>query len=115
MAIAEYWSDSQTISTTEYSLVNSSTTLASDTTDGIYQLYLDLNAMVAGDQYELKVYEKVRSASTQRVVSTQTFTGLQPTPNVVLPSLILLHGWDFTLKRLAGSDRTIAWSIRRIS
>lgn len=115
MPITEAYADFASIGTTEYSLPNDSTTLATITDDGVYQLFLDLSNLAAGDSYELKIYEKVISSESQRVVQTQTFSNVQPTPNVVLPSLILLHGWDMTLKKLTGTDRNIAWSIRKIS
>ena len=66
MAIAELYSGSATISTTEISLVSGTSSLQSDATDGIYQVFLDLNALANGDVFELKVKEKVRSADTQR-------------------------------------------------
>lgn len=115
MPITEPYANFASIGTTEYSLPNNSTTGASITDDGVYQLFLDLSNLAAEDSYELKIYEKVISSGTKRVLQTQTFSNVQPTPNVVLPSLILLHGWDITLKKLAGTDRNIAWSIRKIA
>lgn len=114
MAITEAYGDSATIGTTEYSLPNDSTTPATITDDGVYQLWLDLSNMAAGDQYLLQVKEKVISTGSQRVVFTATFTGAQ-SEAYVAPSLILMHGWDMTLDKLAGTDRSIAWSIRKIA
>lgn len=34
---------------------------------------------------------------------------------IVLPSMIFMHGWDVTMKRLAGIDRSIGWSIRQVA
>lgn len=115
MAITAPYEDSASISTTEYSLPNDSTTLTPITADGVYQVFIDFSAMVAGDTYELKIYEKVQSGGTQRLIATSTLSGVQGQPHYVSPSLILLHGWDVTLKRLAGSDRTIGWSIRQVA
>jgi hypothetical protein len=116
MAITAPFEDSASISTTEYSLPADTTTgvPTSQTDDGVYQIYLDLSDLVAGDQFELKVYEKVQSAGTQRLVDYRIFTGAQSPPHVVLPTLILMHGWDVTLKRIAGTDATIGWSIRKV-
>jgi hypothetical protein len=33
----------------------------------------------------------------------------------IIPSVILGEGWDVTVTRLAGSDRTIYWSIRKVA
>lgn len=117
MAITAAFENSATISTTEYSLPANTTTgvPTSQTDDGIYQIFLDLNALAAGDQFEMKIYEKVQAAGTQRLVDQRTFTNVQSVPNFVLPSLILLHGWEVTLKKLAGTDRAIVWSIRKVA
>lgn len=114
MAITELFSGSATVSTAEYSLPNVSTTLATVTTDGIFQVFLDASNMAAGDQYLLQIYEKVISGGSKRVVYPATLNGLQAGAYVA-PSLILLHGWDVTLTKLAGTDRVFSWSIRQIA
>lgn len=103
-------SDAATISTTEYSLNADSTTLAADTNDYAVQAYIDFANMAAGDQYEIRVLEKI-NAGSQLPIYTATVTGVQTEP-FVTPSLILGEGWDVTVKKLAGTDRSIAWSIR---
>jgi hypothetical protein len=115
MAITEAYSGSASISTTEYSLTNNSTTLGSVTDDGCYQIWLDLNALTITEGYVLKIYEKVRSASTQRVASEFYIYGAQALPNFATPSMILLHGWEVTLDKITGTDRTIEWSIRKVA
>lgn len=117
MALSEYAGSSSgtTISTTEYSLVGSSGTLTPQTTKGVYQCWLDLNAMALGDQFELKVYDKIISGATQRVAYDAIFTDAQSQPLIIIPSLLLFWGWDFTLKKLTGTDRSIGWSIRQVA
>jgi len=115
MAISAAYENSASISTTEYSLPNVSTGLTPITVDGIYQAFIDLGAMVAGDQYVIQLKEKVTSAGTQRLVEEWIVTGAQSKPCFVIPSMILLHGWDITMKRLLGADRTIGWSIRSVA
>jgi hypothetical protein len=116
MAIAELYSGSATISTTEISLVSGTSSLQSITTDGIYQVFLDLNAMANGDVFELRVKEKVRSADTQRNVYIVSFANAQTSqPNAATPSLILMHGWDITIIKISGTDRAIPWSIRQVA
>jgi hypothetical protein len=114
MAIT-YTNDSATISGTEYSLPNDSTTLTPQTTDGIFQFFIDFAALIAGDQYEVKLYEKYDSGGTQRLVDTWILTGAQAKPLFATPSFILGEGWDITVKKLAGTDRSIPWSIRKVS
>lgn len=117
MAISEAYQNSQSVTGTEHSLPNDATYSSSSpiTTDGVYQLFLDLNALAAGDKFELKVYEAISSAGTQRLVYHCVFSDAQADPLWASPSLILMHKWDMTLKKLAGTDRTIDWSIRVIS
>ncbi|TXH41017.1 MAG: hypothetical protein E6Q97_38435 [Desulfurellales bacterium] len=104
---------SATVGTTEYSLSNNSTTLASRTDDAIAQVLLDLNAMTSAETYEFRIIEKV-NAGTQRTAYVTRFTGVQP-ELFVSPSIILGDGWDATLKKIAGTDRSIAWSIRTVA
>ena len=117
MAFSEAYSGTNGTWGTEYSLVNASTSLATEATDGIYQVLLDLNAMVLGDTYEFRCYEKVRSSDTQRVAFINTFSHAQGADGAiwVSPAIQLMHGWDFSVKRTAGSDRTITWSIRAVT
>lgn len=115
MAISEAFTGTATISTTEYSLVTNSTTLGSDTNDGIYQVFIDFSALTATEEYAVIVREKVTSAGTQRVVFYATVAGVQGSPAWVSPSLILMHGWDVTVDKIAGTDRSISWSIRKVA
>lgn len=107
--------DSATIGTTEYSLPNDSTTLTPQTNQVMLQVFLALNAMAAGDQYQIRINEKVNtSADTQRTVYESIVTGVQPFL-WVSPSLLLGTGWDVTVKKLAGTDRAIGWSLRKVT
>lgn len=115
MAISEAYSGTEAVTNDEWSLTGDDTSIDTITTDGIYQPWLDLNALAAGDVFEFKVYEKVRSGDTQRLVFVATFSGAQGEPIWVGPSLVLLHGWDMTLNKISGTDRTITWSIRSVA
>jgi hypothetical protein len=116
MAITEAFSGSATIGTTQYDLPSNSTTVSAQTADGIYQLFLDLNALTATESYQLKIYEKVQSGGTQRVIDHTTISGAQTAePIYVTAALLLMHGWTFTLTKLQGTDRAISWSIRQVA
>ena len=107
--------DSAIISTTEYSLPADTTTgvPTSQTDDAIIQILIGFQNMVAGDQYEVKYYES--DGTTQGLVATWILAGAQALPKFLVPSVIFGVGWDITVKRLAGSDRTVSWSIRKVT
>lgn len=114
MAIAELYSGTEAVGATEHSCTTDTSGPDADTTDGVFQAFLDVSDMVAGDQLQVRIYEKVRSGDTQRVVYEAILTGAQAQPIWVSPSLVLLHGWDVTLDALAGTI-TVNWSIRQVS
>ena len=115
MAITEAFTGTETVSTTEWSLTTDTAGPDTQTDDGIYQVFLDLNALAAADIFEFRCYEKVLSSSTQRLVYYARPANAQATPVWVSPTLVLLHGWDMTLKKVSGTDRSIDWSIRKVA
>ena len=114
MAIAALYEGSETITTTEHSCSGNTGSVGSITTNAIVQVFLDLSAMGVSDQYQIRIYEKCRSVDTQRVIYESIITGPMA-PTWVSPSLLLTEGWDVTLKKLAGTDRNLIWSIRAVN
>jgi hypothetical protein len=117
MAITEAYSGTVSVTGTEYSCPNAATysSGSSMTADGVYQVFLDTGDMVFGDQLQIRIYEKVRSGGSQRVIYEAILTGTMA-DSWVSPSLILLHGWDVAVKQLAGtSGITVEWSIRKVA
>lgn len=115
MAITEAFANSQAVDTTEWSMPRdaSYTSASPQTDDGIYQIVLDVSDMVALDELQIRVYEKVNSGGTQRIVYEATLLGAQNSC-WVSPSLILMHGWDATLDAIVGTI-TVIWSIRKVA
>lgn len=101
---------SATMTTTEYFLASVSTVATYQTADAAVQLFLDCNAMAAGDQYRVRGYEKV-NAGTARVWFEATLTGAQANL-FAAPTALLGEGWEFSVTKIAGTDRAIAWSLR---
>jgi hypothetical protein len=114
MAITEAFAGTEAVSTTEHSLTTDTAGPDTETSDGVFQVFLDVSDMVAGDQLQIRIYEKVGSASTQRIAYEAILSGVQAYPVWVSPSLILMHGWDVTLDALAGTI-TVDWSIRKVA
>lgn len=112
-----FTNDSASISTAEYSIIGKTTSgiPVANTGNGVYQFILDLSNMAAADQYRFKLYEKYDAAGTARLVEEWIFTNVQSKPLFISPSFILGAGFDFTGLRLSGADRTILWSIRKVT
>jgi hypothetical protein len=116
MALTEAFSGTETVTTTEHSLTTDTAGPDAQTDDGVYQVFLDLSALADGDTFRFAAYEKVLAASTQRRFFSQEISNAQGLEdNWVSPSFLLLHGWDFTLVKVTGTDRSIDWSIRKVA
>lgn len=115
MAISEpYELDGVTVSA-ELSVVSGTTVTQTVTDDGVYQLWVDASAMQKGDEFRIKAYEKVEGTTgTKRVFAQWSLLGVQ-TEVFVTPTFILINGWDFTITKIAGTDRAFDASIRKIA
>ena len=105
---------SGTISTGEFSLPAATTvgvpTAQVDTCQ--VQLWVLIDAMAAGDEFLIQLYEKVKAAGTQVVIDSWRL--VYPVDRLVQSGLILHNGWDITIKKIAGTDRTVEWSLRKV-
>lgn len=115
---AEIFAGTEAVGTTEHSLPGDAAFGVGtiQTTDVDLQLWLDLSDMIAGDDLQLRVYEKVQASDTQRVVYEARLQGPQSPINQVFPAVgafSLLHGWDVTLDAIAGTV-TVTWSGRNV-
>ena len=101
-----------TVSTVELSLVSGTSALQAITTAGSYQLWLDAANMAKGDEFQVRVIEAARAAGTGRELAEFSLKGVQ-TEVFFTQHFILLNGWDFTIKKIAGTDRAFDASIRK--
>lgn len=116
MAISEpYELDGVTVGATELSIVSGTTSLQTITDDGVYQLWIDAGNMAKADEYRIKLYEKVEATGgTKKVFAQWTLLGVQAEV-FVTPTFILMHGWDMTIQKIAGTDRAFDASIRKVA
>lgn len=116
MAITEpYELDGVTVGASELSIVSGTTALQTITTAGVYQLWVDPYAMAKGDEFRIRAYEKVEATGgTKKVFAVWTMLGAQ-TEVFVTPTFILMNGWDFTIEKIAGTDRAFDASIRKVA
>lgn len=106
-------SNTNTIGTTEFSIPKNANYSSGSpmTTLGVVYAYLDVSAMLAGDEFRVRIYEKV-NGGTQRVVFEASLIGAQA-QLYTFPVLLLGDGWDHTVKKIAGNDRSILGSTRQ--
>jgi len=112
MAIAEAFSGTEAVSTTEHSMTTDTAGPDSDNTDGVYQLWLDLSDMVTADELQIRIYNT--ALATQRIIYQSNLVGVQAFPIWVSPTFVLTTGWDMTLDAIAGTI-TVTWSIRQVT
>jgi hypothetical protein len=116
MPISElYELDGVTVGATELSIPNGGTTLQALTTDALVQVWLDHFNIAKSDYFRLRIYEKVRSGGTQRVAFQTVLPPIAPSQILTFPPLMLMHGWDVTLQKVAGTDRAFDASIRAVT
>ncbi len=114
MAITEAFAGSEAVGATEHSCTTDTAGPDVETSDGVFQAFFAVSDMVDTDVLQIRCYEKVQSTGTQRVVYEAILRNAQTEPVFVTPSLILMHGWDFTLDALTGTI-TVEWSIRKVA
>ena len=114
MAITEHASGTRTTGTPPEAGFTALGTSA-DTTDGVFQFFIDCYNMARGDTIKIQVLEKAISSGTARIIFEATLSNVQDEPIWVSPSLILMHGWTIQMKQTAGSARDFYWSQRKVA
>lgn len=115
MAISELYSRAGvSVGVSAYSIPNNSTTPAAITTQFAGHLWLDPvqgGAMTKGDYFKAAILEKCLSGSTQRIAYEASIGNAQVEPWVI-PPIMLMHGWDMQITKVAGTDRAWDASVR---
>lgn len=111
MAIA-FTNDAATIGTTEYWLASDATTKVDQTDDCMLQVWIDFGAMTATEVYEYRLVEKVNAGTQDNAIGPLRVVGVQ-SGFVIIPGLMVGDGWEVGVKKISGTDRSIAWSLRK--
>jgi hypothetical protein len=114
MALAESYTGSETVSTTEWDLISDSSSLSSLTTKAWVSGIIDLSGLAVGDVFDLRIYDKVYAGESQKLLDRIALTKYSGPLYHIIP-VELFNGWTLTLKRAAGSDAPIKWSLRTVS
>jgi hypothetical protein len=96
------------VASTEHTLVST------DTTAGVYQVFLDLDDLAATETLIVRIKEKVQNSSgTQRVAWQQSdILGPMGAEKIwVSPALMLLNGWAVSIE--SNNTPVIPWSVRK--
>lgn len=89
-------------------------TLSSPILNRSYVLWLDFNALTGADSMRIRAKRKVLSSGTVRKFAEQVYTSTQDPPVQCLVPVALFYGGEFTIQRIAGSDRAIPWSLESL-
>lgn len=75
-------------------------------------IVIDCSNIAAGDVFQVRLLEKTQASSdTQREwLSTPLTTSNNGT--FISPMFPLIHGWDWTIQKISGTDRTFDISVR---
>lgn len=117
MALSEpYELDGVTVTASELSVVSGTTSLQTVTDDGLYALFIDgVTNMAKGDIFAWRIYEKVEGTGGTKRVLFQGRIAHAQSENFCTPFVPLIHGWDMTLQKIAGTDRAFDASIRKVA
>jgi len=99
---------------TQTATINTEHSLHTNAGAKTFVLYVDTNAMVNGDELELRVKMKVLTGGTVREVFFGTYAHVQGDPiKTSIPVVAPGHtsGIEFTLKQTAGTGRSFDWSV----
>ncbi len=109
------WSEEEDGSQT--AVIDTEHTLGTDpqTTDGTFQLYVDVNAHADGDVTIFRFYEAARSAGTERGMVLDSIADAQVNDLWISIPVIIIHDGHFTLEQTDGTGRVFPWSIRLLS
>jgi predicted fused transcriptional regulator/phosphomethylpyrimidine kinase len=114
MANFTFSSGTATIGVTEFSVAQNANYSSGSprTTLGYVQTVLDFSAMTAAETYRIKIYEKVNGGTQRLLTDPVTLVGVQG-QLYTLPLVLLGDGWDVTVQKIAGTDRSIRFSVRQ--
>ncbi len=107
-----------TVGTTVVYTSSGTTTQGTPLTAGFYQLFIDITPIAAGDEFLIQVIDKCRSSDAgASVIEEWYLEGVQSGGGMaahITPIFLLYHAGDFTLKKVAGTDRSLNYNVRRV-
>jgi hypothetical protein len=114
MAISEHATGTRTAGTPPEASFTALGT-SPDTTDGVYQFFINAANLANGDVLEIQVLEKVVSGGSAGLVYEAVLANVQDEPVWASPTLILMHGWTLQVRQTLGTARSFEWSQRKVA
>lgn len=105
------------ISTTEWSMPSDVDFAVAPTKNQAcqVQLWVFIQGMAPGDEFIVRLYERMSVfADGSRSMEHESWRLAYPKDRLIQAGLILHNDWDFTIQKVAGSDRLVEWSLRRV-
>jgi hypothetical protein len=88
-------------------------TTAPNSTDGVFQVTIGMSGMQAGDTWEGRIQMKDAASGTLRTITQVARTGAQTESVQVI--FTAANDWNFDMRQRAGTGRTFAWSIVKVT
>lgn len=108
------WTQSQSGTTSALTIGTETQLGVDDTNNATFCTDIDTSNLALGDSLLIKVYKKVLTGGSLRLVWEQSISNVAVTPGEVTPPLSSLFAYRVTLTQTAGTGRTFDWSINRI-
>lgn len=116
MAIQRLYCGSATVTSTEFSLINGSTTSADLTSTGIWQVYVDWTNLDDSTFYQIKMKDRFTTAGPQVTIFNEVVGHAQGSaPGEAIPALAMGSGMDVSLTMVTGSATVIAYQLWKIA
>lgn len=94
-------------------VLDTPTNLVTETTPGVYQLFLDSNALAAGDILVVRSKIKVTSGGTARTLEQKVLGGITSDKAWCTDPVMVAHEVIYELEQTDGTGRSIPWSVVR--
>lgn len=105
-----HFTTTSSIGSTEYSLPANSTTLTAQTELCVLEGWIRSVSMAPGDLFRVRLYETVNGSG--QLLFAEWYLDAQQ-PHLVLPAFIVKEGWNITVQKLTGGDRTFHWDLKK--
>lgn len=103
-----------TASGSQVAVIGTEHTLSNPTTNKYFTSYIDLTNMTVTDTVEIRVYVIAKTSGSYIQYYMSSYSGIQASPLVYIPSLPSDLGYKLTLKQTAGTGRTYDFKVYEI-